>query len=203
MNPEEVPETQTKDVENFEAKPEVNLISDRKLAANRRNAQRSTGPKTERGKRNSRRNSLKHGVLVCKLLIMDGLGTEDAAAFQKLLSALRRDRAPEGKLEEILVEKIAICVWRQRRVLHCEAGIVRRAYVRDSLNFDRSTNNTRDQIKDHLSLPSGSDMDRIIRYEASNQRQLAYAINQLERLQRARRGEHVPPPVTLQVSGNE
>lgn len=33
----------------------------RKLVANRRNAQRSAGPKTERGKNNSRRNALKHG----------------------------------------------------------------------------------------------------------------------------------------------
>jgi hypothetical protein len=167
-------------------------ISDRKLAANRQNAQRSTGPRTERGKRNSRRNALKHGVLVSKLLVMDGLGTEDAVAFQRLLSALRRDCPPEGELEEILVEKIAICVWRQRRALHCEAGIIRRAYVPDKHDPDKYLNDRLAAIKDHLSLPSGRDMDRILRYEASIQRQLALAINQLERLQRARKGEHGP-----------
>ena len=38
-------------------------ISERKLQANRANAKRSTGPRTERGKAASRRNALKHGIL--------------------------------------------------------------------------------------------------------------------------------------------
>lgn len=38
-------------------------ISDRKLQANRANAKRSTGPRTEAGKVASRRNALKHGIL--------------------------------------------------------------------------------------------------------------------------------------------
>lgn len=38
-------------------------ISEQKLRANRANAKRSTGPKTEAGKAVSRRNALKHGIL--------------------------------------------------------------------------------------------------------------------------------------------
>jgi len=38
-------------------------VSAAKLKANRKNAQRSTGPKTEVGKNHSRMNALKHGVL--------------------------------------------------------------------------------------------------------------------------------------------
>jgi len=38
-------------------------ISERKLLANRANAKRSTGPRTEAGKAASRRNALKHGIL--------------------------------------------------------------------------------------------------------------------------------------------
>ena len=44
---------------------------------------------------------------------------------------------------------------------------------------------------------SGSDLDKIIRYEASLDRQLYKAINQLERLERRRKGEDLPPPVVL------
>ncbi len=44
---------------------------------------------------------------------------------------------------------------------------------------------------------SGHDLDKIIRYEASLDRQLYKAINQLERLQRRRKGEDVPAPVVL------
>jgi len=46
-------------------------------------------------------------------------------------------------------------------------------------------------------------MNRILRYETAVQRQLVYAINQLERLQRARKGEHVPAPVNVQVSSDQ
>jgi hypothetical protein len=49
-----------------------------------------------------------------------------------------------------------------------------------------------DAIKDHLRLPLSDGGDRILRYETAIERQLAYAINQLERMQRARKGEHVP-----------
>ena len=58
-------------------------------------------------------------------------------------------------------------------------------------------------IKDHLSLPLGADLDRILRYETTIQRQLVYAINQLERLQRMRKGEHVPAPLSVQLSKDE
>jgi len=48
------------------------------------------------------------------------------------------------------------------------------------------------------SLPTdGRDLDRILRYEASLDRQLYKAINQLERLQRRRKGEDLPAPVVL------
>jgi hypothetical protein len=39
-----------------------------------------------------------------------------------------------------------------------------------------------------------------MRYEANLERQLYRALNQLERLQRLRKGESVPPPVVVQVS---
>ena len=48
------------------------------------------------------------------------------------------------------------------------------------------------------SLPEhGWQLDKIIRYEAALDRQLYKAINQLERLQRRRKGEDLPAPVVL------
>jgi hypothetical protein len=40
------------------------MVSDRKLAANRKNAKKSSGPKSETGKRRSARNALSHGLAV-------------------------------------------------------------------------------------------------------------------------------------------
>jgi hypothetical protein len=189
---------------------EISSPSQRKVEANRRNAQLSTGPKTQEGKCQSRLNALKHSILASDLLITEGQGAEDGAKFYELLDALRSDLAPVGALEEILVERIAVSLWRQKRAHRCEAGLVRRRYVPNKKIFnDLNTgsvfgpNPELESIKDHLSLPVGSDLEHILRYEASIQRQLAYAISQLERLQRSRKGEHVPAPVTIQVSSNQ
>jgi hypothetical protein len=38
------------------------MVSDRQIAANRFNAQKSTGPRTQKGKRRSRRNAFRHGM---------------------------------------------------------------------------------------------------------------------------------------------
>ena len=57
------------------------MTSERKIEANRRNAQRSTGPKTEEGKDKVRLNALKHGL--CAETIV--LPHEDADAYQQRL----------------------------------------------------------------------------------------------------------------------
>jgi hypothetical protein len=49
-------------------------------------------------------------------------------------------------------------------------------------------------------LPSGEFLEKIVRYESALQRQLNRSMNQLERLQRRRLGEHVPAPVAMDVS---
>jgi hypothetical protein len=55
--------------------------------------------------------------------------------------------------------------------------------------------------RDASFLPSPRVLDQIWRYETMLERQFYRAMNQLERLQRARRGEVVPPPLTMEVSG--
>jgi hypothetical protein len=85
---------------------EITNVSSKKIEANRRNAQRSTGPRTEEGKKRSRLNSLTHGILASALLITDGEIAEDPMEFQTLLDALHQDLAPVGALENMLVEKM-------------------------------------------------------------------------------------------------
>jgi hypothetical protein len=167
-------------------------ISLKRVEANRRNAQLSTGPRTEEGKARSRYNALKHGVLASALLITEGAAAEYSGVFQELLDGLRQDLAPVGMLEEILVEKIAVCCWRQRRALQCEAAIVREDEI---LPMPMS--------KGLLKIMSHRGTDRILRYETTIHRQLAFAMNQLERLQRTRKGENVPAPVTVQLSSDQ
>jgi len=49
-------------------------------------------------------------------------------------------------------------------------------------------------------LPSAEKLAKIQRYETTLERQLSRAMDQLERLQRRRQGEDVPPPVSMEVS---
>ena len=197
------------------AKTDAKSISPQKLAANRRNGQHSTGPKTERGKSHSRQNALKHGILVSALLITEGEAAENVAEFDKLLDGLRRDWNPKGKREELLVEEIASCEWRKTRAFRCEAGLIRRGYVIERTGppsetrilrvlADRPEADERDRelkvITDHLSVPLNKRLELLLRYEAAIQKKEAFAITQLERLQLRRKGEHVPAPVKVQVS---
>lgn len=52
-------------------------------------------------------------------------------------------------------------------------------------------------------LPPPEVIDKLTRYIKALERQLFQSMNQLERLQRRRQGENVPPPLAVQVSGTE
>ena len=83
--------------------------SSAKVAANRRNARQSTGPRTQAGKARSRWNAVQHGLLAKCLFTRD---ESDRAAFTHLLESLREDWQPDGTLEEMLVERIAVGYYR-------------------------------------------------------------------------------------------
>ena len=95
------------------------MASDKQIKANKRNAQKSTGPRTQGGKATSRLNSLKHGLLSREVL----LPGEDASALEELREHLRAELQPVGELEGLLVERITASFWRLRRLGRVEAGI--------------------------------------------------------------------------------
>ena len=104
------------------------MVSERKLAANRRNAKRSTGPKTPEGKAVVRYNALKHGLCAEVAVIRSGEGAEDPDEFRTLLEGLVEDFQPVGVSEHLLVERIAICHWRLGRAVRYETAEIRRSY---------------------------------------------------------------------------
>ncbi len=50
------------------------------------------------------------------------------------------------------------------------------------------------------SVPDGPELDRLLRYAAAVSRDIERTLNQLERLQRMRLGQPVPPPINLNVT---
>lgn len=102
------------------------MASEKHAAASRRNAEKSTGPRTESGKARSSRNALKHGLSAEQVVIFD----EDPAAFDNLRDDLYALYQPADPVAENLVEQVAACIWRLRRVPQIEAGIFEHHYGR-------------------------------------------------------------------------
>jgi hypothetical protein len=102
------------------------VATDKQMAANRKNALKSTGPRTPEGKGAVRYNALQHGLLAQAVFIGAGAGREDSEEYAALLTELREALQPEGRLELIMVEKIAVAYWRLCRAGRAEVGAVRR-----------------------------------------------------------------------------
>ncbi|MCU0783182.1 MAG: hypothetical protein MUF81_03870 [Verrucomicrobia bacterium] len=292
-------------------------MSLKQLAANRRNAQKSTGPKTPAGKTVSRMNAMKHGLLARQVVVRGLKLRESSHEFKTLCRDYYEHLMPVGPLEEMLVGQIVTTQWRLRRARTAESGEialsvddgcwerahpnlarqwanglmfgdplssmrdslmgnmflelplkeVRAAVARDGelteaaiqgvlasfagkpnmltrkltafraqlardpdgldtsarrakhqqqvldyldnelrqLRWRKSTCQEREDKQDEARqaaavLPPMEVLDKILRYETALERQLFRAMNQLERLQRRRQGENVPPPVTMEIS---
>ena len=94
------------------------MASEKQLRANRANAKRSTGPKSVTGKTLSRMNACKHGLTAESIVI----GDEDPRAFDLLRAQLEADHNPRPGIERELVERMAVIMWRIRRVPVFEAA---------------------------------------------------------------------------------
>lgn len=86
--------------------------SERKSKANRRNAQKSTGPKTARGKNLVRLNAVKTGIYAAAQI----LPSEDHQQHQRLIEQLREELQPQGLMEEFLFAQIARAFLKIERV---------------------------------------------------------------------------------------
>jgi hypothetical protein len=79
------------------------MASQAQIAANRRNAQKSTGPTTEAGRTASKYNAVKHGMTAATSV----LPHEDAHSFHQLLLSLMEEHQPGSGIEVTLIETIA------------------------------------------------------------------------------------------------
>ena len=92
-----------------------------KAKANRRNARRSTGPRTARGKARSSRNALSHGLTAEATVLLPG---EDPEEFETFAAEMRDELAPVGRLEQTLAARVVSTAWRLERLSIIEAGIL-------------------------------------------------------------------------------
>ncbi len=99
------------------------MASKRQTTANRRNARRSTGPRTADGIHASSLNALKHG-LRSQLTVIPG---ENEAEFRALFEAFAEEAAPESARDLAAVRKATACEWRLRRIAAIETEMFTQA----------------------------------------------------------------------------
>src|SRR5271154_3613344 len=95
------------------------MISEKQLAANRRNAQRSTGPRTEEGKKASALNARRHNLTGQVTAMTDA----DRIMHDAFSASIVESLAPEGAMEIQLAQRIATDSWRLNRLSAIEDNL--------------------------------------------------------------------------------
>ena len=141
---------------------QAKAASPQKLAANRANAQHSTGPKTAEGKERSSQNSRTHGFYSRQFLPVGEEVDRLFRSYKDVVAGIWEYYEPVGVMEELLVEKIAAESIRFSRLLGYESDFVRETFLSDFV-------------------------DRLLRFQGAINRQLFQSMRELERLQAIRK----------------
>jgi len=95
------------------------MASDKQVSANRQNAAKSTGPITQNGKLQSRRNALRHGLTAATVVP----AIEDTEEFERFAAAVKSDYQPASTVEHELVARLTSLLWRLRRSTLIETNL--------------------------------------------------------------------------------
>lgn len=103
-------------------------ISLKQKLANKKNSLLSTGPTTKAGKAVVATNAIKHGIFSKDIIICTKDYKENKKEYKELLENLISDFKPNGQMEHFLAEKIAIDIWRMKRVSRFETSSIQRSF---------------------------------------------------------------------------
>jgi hypothetical protein len=92
------------------------MTSQKQIDANRRNALKSTGPKSDQGKASSSMNALRHGLTAQQAV----LPHENEHDYEKLRDGMLESYAPENTAEQALIEELVSAYWRLLRLRRVE-----------------------------------------------------------------------------------
>jgi hypothetical protein len=104
------------------------MATEAQIIANRRNAQKSTGPRSRKGKTAISQNAVKHGLMARQAVI----GSENQADFRLYRDWMLDELAPAGPMESMLAERIVSLSWRLKRAGHIQKLTI------DAMNEDNA-----------------------------------------------------------------
>ena len=152
-------------------------ISKRKLAANRANAQRSTGPQSASGKETVSQNRTTHGL--CGRFRV--LPSEDQAEYDTLLERFLKSEQPADDVERELVAKMARHTWLSERAIRFQEACF--------LFQPPTPEQQKPDVEGRTRQSCGvlKDIDVYLRYQASHDRAYQRAANELAKRRTDRR----------------
>ena len=169
------------------------------------------GPRTKRGKAVSSRNAFKHGIQAGGVVIH---GIEKYEEWEALRDGIVESLQPDGVLENMLAERIALCLWKLRRLDRWQAVITRSSidatdrdlhHARSLAEAYRSGSLAKGKIpeveiseneimREELAriIPPKHNLDLIMRYESHLHRKYIQTLHELEAMQGRRQGAATP-----------
>ncbi len=163
----------------------------RQIAANRRNAQKSTGPRSAAGKAASSANALVHGFTAARTLV---LADEDEEVFHALRQDVIADLDPLDVVQAALAQRIAVLLWRLERASRLEAEIFEYGELRAQRSRERAQGDGEAEDADELRAgaplaallveheASARAFERLARHEGALQRALERTLREFTRL---------------------
>jgi len=183
------------------------VTTEARIAANRINAQKSTGPKTARGKERSRANAVKHGLTGAGV----ALPIEDAIEVEHRFLAIQGEMAPQTVIGSYLAHQIALMTVRCQRAARQETAALAIKVRHAATDFDEKRNGEADHLmgwigsepvsyrRKLMAMPEG--VDRLIdallglRMELDREGQLFWDYNHTSKIEAyfGRRELDLPP----------
>lgn len=96
------------------------MATELQIIANRRNAQKSTGPRTPSGKAAVSQNAVKHGLLARH----DVISSESQADFDLYRRRMLDELDPLSPMESMLAERIVSLSWRLKRIVRIQNQVI-------------------------------------------------------------------------------
>ena len=151
------------------------MSTQKQIDANRRNALKSTGPKSDEGKAQSRMNALRHGLTAAQAV----LPHENEDDYEKLRAGMLESYAPENSAVEALVEELANAYWRLMRLHRVDT------HYWDQMGG--SYNRGDEGISEALIQTPDRHMRNFFRYHAQVERSYYKALAAADQIKRERR----------------
>ena len=192
---------QEESVRQFEARLEAERAAARQ-AVNRRNAMKSTGPRTPEGKAASSKNRLAHGLCSSSLLLPGELQSD----FDQLRAETHATYLPDTPEENVLADQLTESLWRLNRARRVETRIAA-LVMQDVFELLDDGSEPVDRHPDHL-LAAGffnntydGVLSRMQRYVTSTERGYQRALKSLQQAQKNRPARQPKlEPVPLKVA---